>query len=238
VGEDVDAVVYATSTFWQPDMYRQRLRHFFHALGLSRAFPHYIFGSECSNVMTALETALALLRAQQLRHVLVVTSDCATPGRRVMGGLASVLSDGAATFLIGTEPGQFLVDKLALHASPAMWDLEVETNLVAFLRGNVAGAMQVVRDCRTALSMEMDEFKVILTGNYNESVLKTYRFALKFPRERQFLGNLARFAHSYSADTLINLLDCHQAHLPVQGRALLLATGQSTWGALVVTRVH
>jgi 3-oxoacyl-[acyl-carrier-protein] synthase-3 len=236
-GEEVDAVVYATSTFWQEDAYRGRLRHFFHALGLSRAFPLCLFGSECSNVMTAIHTARALLRERGLRRVLVVSADCAMPGRRVMGGLASVFSDGAVSFLLGTEPGTLRLDDVALHASPGMWDVEPETNLVAFLRGNVSGAMHAVAACRAATGAEPDDFSLVLTGNYNESVLKTFRYALKLQRERQYVDNVARFAHSYSADTLINLLDCYEARLPPGARALLLATGHSTWGALSITRV-
>jgi len=55
------------------------------------------------------------------------------------------------------------------------------------------------------------------------------------PRSKLFDANIARFAHAYAADNLINLADAMALDGIEQGRhVLLLGTGPETWGGCVL----
>jgi 3-oxoacyl-[acyl-carrier-protein] synthase III len=233
----VSALLLATSSFdRQPDL-REGFAALPARLGLERAMPFGLFGSECSNLLTALRLAADLVRAGGHEHVLVATTDVCGPGPRLMGGFVSVFSDGAASCLVSRRrPGPgFVMEAVALASSPVMWDVTARANLMAYLKGSMNGAAEAVRRCLSQAGWAASGVTHFITGNYNRSVLRTYASQLGLPEEKTFLDNVGRLGHAYAADPLVNLTDLEQGGALRPGdRCLLLGSGQTTWGAAAV----
>ena len=238
-GSDIGAFIFATTTLCREQNYRRGLRELQAALGLSRCVPIGVFGSECSNLMTALQLAQDALRSRKIEHVLVVTADRAESGSRVMNGLASVLSDGAASAILSRSGDSgFELEEVFLHSAP---DLDYDAQSgdgFAYLKAMMAGVVTPFRSCLQARDLQPWQLAKVITGNYNLSVLRTYGVALEIGGRLVFDGNVSRFAHCCAADTLINLVDCaNQSLFHPNDRCVLLGSGANTWGAALVRAV-
>lgn len=129
--ETIDAVVYATTSFWNPSHYATNaICSFMSQLRLTNAYPFGAFLSGCGNLMSAVRLGESLLRSNTARSVLVVVSDVRDSNRSpfsFLGGAVdpardgwslvtdqqsaegwSVTSDGAASFLMSGEAQQGL----------------------------------------------------------------------------------------------------------------------------------
>jgi 3-oxoacyl-[acyl-carrier-protein] synthase-3 len=233
-GADVDALVFAT--LGDEGQTRTGVRQLHAELGLTTTPPVGLFGSECSNLATALRLAADMLVARELEHVLVVTVDRAREGARLMEGMASVFSDGAASCLLSTEGDWgFALEGIALHCDPAMWDVDIGSDTVGYMKGSMAGAARALNDCLEQVGVERTSLKRVLTNNYNRSVLSTYAAHLGCSRDHMFADNAALVGHCHSADTLINLQTLSDSGGLSEGdHCVLLVSGFNTWGAVAL----
>lgn len=239
---EVDAVIYATTSFWNERFRKESdIAWLQHKLGLADAFPVGVFMPGCANAVVAVRMAINLVRAEGCRHVLVVTTDKVMPGdaaRRVMWPDVSVLSDGAAAALVSCAGGgEWDVLGIAQRSAPQMWDLDGTSNLAAFLVGTVRGASRTVAGLLATTGLQAAQFRHLITNNYNVPVMRMIASRCGFAPEQAYLGNVARFAHAYAADVLVNLQDATGAD--AGGRApgalhFLLATGHKNWAAMVL----
>jgi 3-oxoacyl-[acyl-carrier-protein] synthase-3 len=239
---EVDALIYASTSFWQKSFGTEReVSWLMFELGLSKAFPIGVFLPGCANFTSALRVAANLIRGDGLRNVLVVTTDRVNPGdpqRRVMWPHVSVLSDGAASALVSSEAAGFEVLSLVHRSSPAMWDLDPDSNLAAFLMGTVKGAQETVQAALDAADIQRSAVRRLITNNYNVPVMQMIARRCGFAAEQTFLDNVPRFAHAYAADLVINLSDCVRTNgLRANDSYCLLATGHKNWGGTVLRSV-
>lgn len=239
---DIDAVIYASTSFWEKRFTTEReISWLLFELGLENAHPVGVFLPGCANASISIRMAANLVRAEGYRHVLVATADKVAPEhpeKRVMWPDVSVLSDSAASCLVGAAgTGSFDVLRMAHRSSPAMWDLDADSNLAAFLMGTVKGARRTAHAVLSAAEVEPAAIRRLITNNYNEPVMRMMARQCGFAEEQAFLDNVPRFAHGYAADTLINLADC-TAHEPAAPGDLyfLLGTGHKNWGAALLRK--
>lgn len=238
---EVDAVIYATTTFWDERFRKESdIAWLLHELGLCNAFPIGVFLPGCANAVVATRMAVNLVRAEGYRNVLVVSTDKVMPGdatRRVMWPDVSVLSDGAASALVSAAgSGDWDILAVTQRSAPQMWDLDSASNLAAFLVGTVRGAKQTVADLLAATGLCSSEFGRFITNNYNVPVMNMIASCCGFESHQVYVDNVARFAHAYAADVLINLHDAaRDSNCRVPGELqFLLATGHKNWAAMVL----
>jgi 3-oxoacyl-[acyl-carrier-protein] synthase III len=236
-GDAIDAVVYATTTFRDPDLYGIEFRRVQHALGLTRAYPVGLFGSECANNVVAVQVAQGLLMTG-FENVLVITTDTAPRNARVMFALVSVFSDGAASMLLSRSvPQQYNLRGCYLHTTPEMWDVDPVQHLMAFLKGSAAGFAATGAGLAKSTGIPLSRFKKFFNNNYNLGVQRTIKTTLELTDDQVYYENIPRNGHIYAADAPSNLRDASEKGLVSEGDlCVVLSSGHNTWGGLALQR--
>lgn len=238
-GSAVDALVYATNTFYKESFYTTPdVQQMMNALGMERAYPIGVFMSGCNNFAVALRTARGLL-AEGLTNVLVACTDKIEPehGSRVLEPNLSVISDGAATFMVGSHGGDYDVVNLAFHSSPGLADVDPKEDMATWVMGNIEGIRQAAARALEPLEADPKRVARFFCNNYSRAVASMLANQAGFTDEQCYFDNVPRFAHAYAADTLINLVDCEQTRPMSCGElAVLLGSSPTNWGAAVLRR--
>ncbi|WP_197521723.1 hypothetical protein, partial [Nocardia sp. 852002-20019_SCH5090214] len=103
----IDILMLASSTIGFGQIENTELLHLSERFGLTHATPIGVSAAECANFGTALHLARTLVASGEARTVLLVTTDaCTTPEQRLLRQVNSVVSDGAASCLVTTEPAR------------------------------------------------------------------------------------------------------------------------------------
>lgn len=233
----VDMVLYASNSFDNPEVSRGLdLQSVLRELDLLAALPIGVTMAGCSNAMAALRIAAdAVLRGANA--VLVVTVDRAAPEEdRVLPQAVAVLSDGAASFLVGPAGrGDHDVLGLSFRCAPHLANMDMSEP--AFLIGTVNSSREVIREVLDACGLGPEDIVLATGNNFRRPLVSTLLSYGGLDGVALYEDNLARFAHCQSADTFINLTDAaREARLPRGGAALLLANTFFLWGACVVRR--
>jgi 3-oxoacyl-[acyl-carrier-protein] synthase III len=235
----IDALVYAKHDFRDYRVYSPGLKSLMGELGLTRAYPYGVTLSACGNWHSAARLAASLLRSGEAGHVLVATAERNGeygPKSRMYPGNLTVCSDGAASCLMSVDALEY--EWLGTHQEANMtlqfhWD---GSNLVQMLRDTVAGVELTCRRAIERVGISGSQIRALITNNYNLRVSGMFAQGLArvtgLDAQRVFKDNVARFAHAYAADNLINLADCVRQQGSKSGDVfLLLGTGPETWGA-------
>ncbi|MEU8588238.1 3-oxoacyl-ACP synthase [Streptomyces sp. NPDC048664] len=157
--------------------------------------------NRCTNLLTALRTAEALVAAGQYRRVLVITTDRVTDEAERMESFA-LFSDGAASCLVGTEPlGEnaygVVAGATAQDPDALDWSSEISSDLARAVNDRIlADAGMKLGDIHGLLHLNL--FKPVV-------VLKERQAG--FAKDQLYLDNITRFGHCFAADPLINLVD-------------------------------
>ena len=241
----IDAVVYATCSFWgdeQGEANRGCLQtQLLVPLGLVHALLSGVALAESGNLASALRVACNLVRSGDAETVLVVTADRLprVPGEyRAMPNATAINSDGAAACLITREPRHgFEVEHIAQHANPRIL-VRVKGDGFGKYLDIVAGLRAAASAVFRATGASPDQYRWLVTNNYSVPTIYGFAEALEVRRERVFVDNVARFAHAFAADGLINLADLLAAAAAAGPgeRVLALSTGPLTWGAISLRR--
>lgn len=243
-GRDIDAVVYATCSFWGDEIgegNRDSLRScLLGPLGLMHAPVSGVALAESGNLASALRVARNFLQVDGGAAVLVVTAD-RVPARsveyRAMPNATAINSDAAAACLVSKERGEgFEIEHVAQRSN---------SRILARVKGDgfgknldiVAGIRAATRSVFCALGLSASDYRWLVTNNYSLSTVYGFADAIEMPRERVFLANIGRFAHAFAADGLINVADLVEVQaVPAGERLLALSTGPLTWGAISLRR--
>ncbi len=240
--KDIEAIVYASTSFWKKQFYSERdIAWLMNQLGLVNAYPVGVFLPGCANAISSMRVAINMIRAEDYRNVMVVTTDKVIPRdsvKRIMWPDVSVLSDAAASFLVTPgNQGEFNVISASNKSTPLMWDLDNQSNLAAFLVSTVKGAQQTVAEALQLANVAPSSIRTLLSNNYNNDVMGMMARKCGLNEDRVYLGNVSRFAHAYAADTLINLKDhLSKSHAKQGDCFMLLGTGHKNWGAVVLQK--
>jgi 3-oxoacyl-[acyl-carrier-protein] synthase-3 len=234
--ERIDALVYASSSLWERSFYTRDIGELCCALGLPHVMAIGVHLAECGNLASAVRVAAGLIRSGDAQNVLLVTTDQPAPGsKRLVDPMLSVLSDGAASCLVTSQPGDFALVGLRQGARQDLWSLDLGLESVKRMRAFTQGLGKTAQEVLTAAGLTPDDVNCLVCNNYQFSVLRAFADRAKIPTARLFTDNVARTAHVFSADNLINLVDARAAgRLAAGQRALTLSTGQCSWGALLL----
>lgn len=238
--ESVDVVLYATDHLAAESLYtRPEINRLLCELGLVRAFPIGVSLSGCTNFAVAIELAAALIHTKAARRIqlLIVEKLHGPAASRLLDLGMSVVSDGAVSCVLGDEPGDFEVRSVGRYSEPELDQLSLESDLQRFFAATGKGFRQAVERALAPLHLSQSQITRLFTNNYASHIQKVLIEQAGFARQQCYFDNIARFAHLFSADTLINLADCAAAGGLAPGdRCVLLGSSPTSWGAVVVEK--
>ncbi|THA54673.1 3-oxoacyl-ACP synthase [Streptomyces sp. A1136] len=176
--------------------------------------------NRCTNLLTGIRTAHALVAAGTHRRVLVVTTDRVTDESVRMENFA-LFSDGSASCLISADADPLGADTYEILAGAAAqdptsldWSHEISSEL----------ARTVNRRILDAVGMKLDEIDGLLHPNLFKPLIALKERQAGFTRQQLHLDNITRFGHCFAADPLINLVDRQDAGELRPGGHYLLAS--------------
>jgi 3-oxoacyl-[acyl-carrier-protein] synthase III len=234
----VDALVYATSSFWNPAFQRrEEISRLIDVLELENAYPTGVTLSESANLQSAIRVAAGLVALGDCDNVLVVATDrIADMDTRIVAPRISVKSDAAASCLISADPhADFELVGARQTIRPSLWDVDAERDLMHYMESINDALATTVHGALAACGCDRADILQVFANNYNISVLRTYAATLKFEPARIYSKNIGRTAHAVAADNFINLADYVAETPPAPGSLLaLVGAGPNLWGASVL----
>jgi 3-oxoacyl-[acyl-carrier-protein] synthase III len=242
----IDAVVYGTCSFGhEPDpgggletVVRERVLR---TMGLEQLPVYGVWLAESGNLASVVRLARALICNGRARTVLCVVADKVPEGPdeyREMPFAITINGDGAAACLLSAElPGAYTVEGVVQVAAPSI-------TLYAKGQRGLRKHLQIISGVRScvdklyiATGQQPDAYRWLITNNYGHSTLGEFADMARLPRHALFLANIARYAHIFTADGLINLADLtRNTDVPAGERVLVLSSGPLTWGAIGLVR--
>lgn len=237
-GADVDAVVFASESFWNISVDRADVPKMMASLGMERAYPIGTFMSGCNNFAVALRIARGLVQ-DGMTNVLVACADTVPEGpkTRVLEPNMSVLSDGAVSFIVGKTEGEYELVNLGFHSSPALANVDPNEDMATWAMGNIEGVRQAVARALEPLESDPKRVARFFCNNYSHAVAGMFAMQAGFEDAQCYFDNVGRFAHAYASDTFINLVDCEAARPMARGElAVLLGSSATNWGAAVLRK--
>lgn len=239
LGIPIDAVVFASSSFQRSKYYLEDTGRLLAELGLPDAYPFGLHASYCNNLVSAMAVARGLVAAGEARNVLLALADRAdTPEFRIMEGSISILSDGAASCLVGLDiPAEFRLRSLALRNRGALVGRSMAKHFSLVLKEFAAGIKEVSATALAGAGIEPLRCGRLFANNYNLSVQRILLSQAGFTQDQAYLDNLPRFAHAYAGDALINLKDHVRRGGALPGdTCMLLGTGTFNFGAAILEK--
>lgn len=235
---DIDAVIYASDSFWCNAALEANIHQLLLDLSLLKAEPIVLSMGGCANFSRGLELALGMF-PQGYKNILLVTSDCTSDHvSRVLQPNTAVMSDAAASCLLTTSKpinAGFKIKSTGHAADITLWNKQPEVDFVSYAKGQVDGVKLAVQRCVEKIHCTLSDFHHLIMNNYNLSVMNMFSSALGFKRGMTFTANVGRLAHAYAADCLINVADMQNAQKVKSGEFLLLVGFYHTaWGSVAL----
>lgn len=246
--EDVDAVIFATETFWDTDIPRfkdvapdyRRIRDGLVTLlrdfGLRAAYPYANWLSSCANLAPSLALAKALVESGQHERVLVIVADKQPPVLGpVMSNGAAVFSDMAASCIVDERETGYQLEHVVVHAAPALAEMRSADAGAQFVLETNRAMKTLARKFRARVGRGCDGYPVVCTNNYHLHSLKIILDGLGIRPVAVRRDVRAEVAHGHGADSIITLDALSRRGLLASGdEALLLMTGVYCWGMATV----
>jgi 3-oxoacyl-[acyl-carrier-protein] synthase-3 len=234
----VDLLIFATSSFWEPQFYGRDIHWLITKLGLDNAYPLGVTLSECANLLVALSVAADSLRQGRSRRVLVVTADKVRDGEtRIVPPEVSVASDAAASVLVTLDAGPYELLATDRYMIPLAFERAAHENFTQYLKTSARGIYVIAERTLAAVGKRAEDFSRLITNNYNLSVSKLFATQSGFDLDRVYTANIARYGHGFGADNLVNLADCAGENPPLPDDLFcLLASGPNMWATAVLRK--
>jgi 3-oxoacyl-[acyl-carrier-protein] synthase-3 len=242
----IDAVVYGTCSFsYEPDpggcletVVRERVLR---AVGLEHSPVYGVWLAESGNLVSVVRLAHALIRDGRARTVLCVVADKVPDGPgeyREMPFAITINGDGAAACLLSTAlPGAYTVEGVVQVSAPSITVYPKELRGLRKHLQIISGVRNCADQLYTATGQQPDAYRWLITNNYAQRTLGEFADMARLPHHALFLDNIARHAHIFTADGLINLAELtRSADVPAGERIMVLSSGPLTWGALGLVR--
>ena len=237
-----DSIVYSSESFGGGGV-TMDLWDLLRGLDAPRIPAIVVNGNGCGNLALALATARNSVRAEEGHSgVLVVVADrLDDPDERYQPNGQTILSDGAASCLVGARvpaSGFRLLGISVRHradfdprAVPAM----------AGVRVVMAGVEEAVEDLRAKVPPTEHgalEYSRLVTGNYGVSTRRFLALATGMDTADDYAPHASDMGHCFAADLLVNLATLQERKEVRPGeRLLLLATSSRSWSAMAVEYV-
>jgi 3-oxoacyl-[acyl-carrier-protein] synthase-3 len=166
--------------------------------------------NRCMNLLAGLDTAIAFVRSERYRRVLVVTVDAVADGAMPISPFA-LYSDGAASCMVTADEGAYEILGCATAQQAATMDStsQISSDLARAVNERLLAEASLTLPDITAL-FHLNLFKPIV-------VMKELQAG--FTPGQLYLDNIPRVGHCFAADPLINLSD----RAPEAGQHCMLA---------------
>ncbi|MFF4025427.1 hypothetical protein ACFYY5_21525 [Nocardia elegans] len=199
----IDILMLASSTIGFGQIENTELLRLSERFGLSHATPIGISAAECANFGTALHLARTLVASGEARTVLLVTADaCTAPEQRLLRQVNSVISDGAASCLVTTEPARIEILTTATATDQLIRAATNPDTIAALTRRTLLG---LVDEVLSRADIDRTQIRQVITNNINTEALRFMTLSAGLDHNLCYVDNVADFAHVHSADNLLNL---------------------------------
>lgn len=234
----IDAIFYATSSFWQDDFHSQQsICELMIELGLTQAYPIGITFSFCGNFLIALSTAWQALRSEQFKNVLVITTDkLSDNASRIVPPKISIASDAASCCFLSTEEfSSWSLERPYLHFDSQLGIMDASVQFTDYMQGVAKGITRTISGALNQAQVQVGDINKVITNNYNKWVTPSMLRLGGIESHQVYLDNIPYFGHAGSADVALNLSE----FLPsMDGKSannlLLLSSGPMMWGSSVM----
>lgn len=235
---DISTVIYASTSFQNRQWYTSEISKMMLEAGLRHATPLGVSLSECGNFASALRVAVRLVQGGDCNHVLLVTTDvCPDPENRLVPPSATILSDGAASCVVTSHPGGFQVLSVRQVSNHRVRLLNPAKESTRLMRLTSHGISAAAEESLKEAQVSQEQITHLILTNQNRAVLEIFASQCGVPMERVYLGLVAKHAHIYASDSLINLASCNTAYPGKDQYFLVVANGSCSWGAAVLMSV-
>jgi 3-oxoacyl-[acyl-carrier-protein] synthase-3 len=202
-------------------------------LGLAASSVVGLSQQGCSGLLAAVDIAASLLTVEDGGAVLCLAADALPRGspREVMH---SLMSDAAAAILVERNGSTNRIVRFHQLSAPAYWDTPRRRDeLVA---AYFPMARRAILDALAAERVGVADVRWFVPSNVSASSWRILADLIGAPRERVWLDNVARVAHTVSCDHVINLVEMERQGLLEPGDLLLLFTFGfgASWSTLLV----
>ena len=237
--KDIDAVFIGTSEipYWKryPEMVSTEILK---GLGISHVPVVGITLAGCANYTSSLRMARNMIRAEGLRNVLVIeTNQVRGEMKRLVliskDGAGAIFADGAASFILTTEEADFDIAGMAQIVEPIDGERASIAEIVA---NNINGFRHVFENALREAKVEAADIGAVMLGNVNLDAVNGVANIVGLPQSLVFKDNIARIAHVWSADTLINLHDYCDTRPVAQGTLFALLCYAESYFSVIICR--
>jgi hypothetical protein len=198
-----DAVLLCAESFWEEQSLsianKPLAKNYLKAFDLPHICCYANWLSGCSNVISSLRLALALLTSSTHRRILLAIGDRMEPIEAVdYEHIQNAYGDCALTLLISNDgPADFSID--ALFIEP------VKQSDYLHPAQRVLNSIQALRERFEAARGPLEQYDLIVCDNLHESLIELEVAAFGIARGKAYLGSRGDCGHSFSCDGLLNL---------------------------------
>lgn len=216
-GEDIDAVILCAAEFpANVDSHARYCRTLIEELGLGRAFVIGVTLARCNTMLSAVHLADRLVASGAYGNVLVVVSDKVADERERFQQFA-LFSDGAASCVVTSRPGDLAIIATASALDPAALDT------AGRLSGRLGRA--ALEEITRRSGVPPGEISVVLPPNLFMPIVRMSETQSGFGPGQLYLRNISGRGHCFSADPFVNLADHQAAKGTRPGDHILLTSG-------------
>jgi 3-oxoacyl-[acyl-carrier-protein] synthase III len=205
-------------------------------LGLPRTPVTVVGGSGCGNLGPGLSMARSQILLDGLSTVLLVTSDRMRARTRYLDNGQTVMSDGAASCIVSSQPPpgpSFAIRGLASTFRVDIGTVAVRRIMVA--RATVEAIEDTVRRAAEPSSLTARDFRYLLTGNYGRTPRELLAESAGVPVDRVYCPMLARTGHCFAGDVLVSLGSLAETDkIDDDDHVLLLTASPRSWSVAVL----
>lgn len=238
--DEIDCFIYATNSFWEKNFYSNDIRQLLCDLKLTKAYPIGVFLSYCGNFHSAISIAHERIVAKRAKNVLLVTADMLSPHEsRIYPPNITILSDAVASCVITDQKGDFKIKNTYQHTNPYLWLSKPSDDLLGYMKATMDGIKAAYDGVMKAEGITAESISKVITNNYNLSIVRTFTMPARFKASQMYTANIARYAHAFASDNLINLDTCVKEESIKAGELLLLlGTSPTTWSTTLLESTH
>jgi len=239
---EFDATIFFSTTF---DTYEQHsdLSLALNELKLSNAIPYGVFHNQCANYSQAIMMAKMLCGNNEAQNILIIGYDALNDdiSERVLPSKTSVYSDVFISFVVSKNKSKdsYRVDGIMNRYFPELLTYQPEEDMFKFITEYSNNFKNVCDDLNNLLSRTPSDYEMLITANYNTSVVRNLAELAGFKQDKLYKSNISKFSHCFAADQLISLKTLiHDQPLNDKSSYLLTAVGGFVlFNAMSVTRM-
>ena len=231
---EVGALVWATNSPSELSTHSQDAWEILRRSSLPFAPPVVVGGNGCGNLAPALRLARDWSRSERPPAVVLVTADRVGRGSRFEPSAEVVLSDGAASCVVGPQPYGAGFRVLGISTAVRA-ELGSSASFMAGARLIKAGIREALDKLGIGPSEAGSHFRALISGHYSPTTQRLFANLCGFSPDQVHAPLAAELGHCFSSDLLIELGGIGASGALSHGdRLLLLASSPHSWSLMAV----